>query len=76
MQRYWSSLLRYCPRDSVFVGCRSSSTSDFCILGIPLPALLSNICIRLFSFAAQVELIIAGCEAADSPYEFLIYVYR
>jgi len=26
-----SSLLRYCPRDSVFVGCRSSSTSNFCI---------------------------------------------
>jgi len=24
MQRYWSSLLRYCSRDSVFVGCRTS----------------------------------------------------
>jgi len=29
MQRYWSSLLRYCPRDSVFVGCRSSSTYNY-----------------------------------------------
>ena len=38
VQRYWSSLLRYCPRDSVFVGDRSSSPSN---LGIPLPALLS-----------------------------------
>jgi len=28
MQRYWSSLLRYCPRDSVFVGCQSSSSSN------------------------------------------------
>ena len=37
MQMYWSSLLRYCPWDSVFVGCRFTSTS-----GIPLPALLSN----------------------------------
>jgi len=31
MERYWSSLFRHCPRDSVFVGCRSSSTCNFCI---------------------------------------------
>ena len=51
MQRYWSSLLRYCPRDSVSVGCRSSSSSNWSqstgILGIPLPALLSNISLYL-----------------------------
>jgi len=27
---------------------------------------------KFFSCRAQVELIIAGCEAKDSPYEFLI----
>jgi len=68
MQRYWSSL-RYSFLRTVFVGCRSSLSSN-CrprprreqdwlrqstripaisqstgILGIPLPALLSNICI-------------------------------
>jgi len=43
MQRYWSSLLRYCPRDSVFVGCWTWSTFvGFGILGITLPALMSS----------------------------------
>jgi len=56
MRRYWSSLLRYCPQDSVFVGCRSTSSSNSCravslrvsisqstgILGISRPALLST----------------------------------
>ena len=44
MQRYWSSL-RYCPRDTVLVGCRSSSTSNSCIPRPrrTIPALLSNI---------------------------------
>jgi len=46
MQRYWSSL-RYCPRDSVFVGCRSSSTlvrlsrAGFLSFPAPLPCRVS-----------------------------------
>jgi len=40
MQRYWSSLLRYCPGDSVLVGCRTL----FLLASrkYSLPALLSN----------------------------------
>ena len=29
----------------------------------------------MFHFLIQVELIIAGCEAEGSPYEFPIYIY-